>query len=67
MELGPARLSGRMSSDQARLSKLNKNVVLLQRQIQTLDQRIAHLLQKINSKSVDYTKASLFLGKIIHR
>ena len=54
-----------MNLNQARSSKLNKNVVLLQRQIQTLDDRIAHLLEKINSKSVDYTKASLFLGKII--
>ena len=53
-----------MNLNQARSSKLNKNVVLLQRQIQTLDDRIAHLLEKINSKSVDYTKASLFLGKI---
>ena len=50
---------------QTRHSKLKKNVALLQRQIQTLDERIAHLLEKINSKSVDYTKASLFLGKII--
>ena len=53
-----------MTLNQARSSKLNKNVVLLQRQIQTLDDRIAHLLEKINCKSVDYTKASLFLGKI---
>ena len=56
-----------MNVNQTRLSKLNKNVVLLQREIQTLDDRIALLLEKINSKSVDYTKASLFLGKIILR
>ena len=56
-----------MNLNQPSLSKLKKNVALLQRQIQTLDDRIAHLLQKINSKSVDYTKASLFLGKNILR
>ena len=66
MLLSAAR-AGRMNVNQTRLSKLNKNVVLLQREIQTLDDRIALLLEKINSKSVDYTKASLFLGKIILR
>ena len=54
-----------MSLNQVRSSKLKKNVASLQRKIQTLDERIVHLLEKINSKSVDYTKASLFLGKII--
>ena len=54
-----------MTWSETKLTNLNKDVVLLRRQVKNLDDKISQLVEKINSRAVDYTKASLFLGKIV--
>lgn len=53
-----------MTWSETKLTNLNKDVVLLRRQVKNLDDKISQLVEKINARAVDYTKASLFLGKI---
>ena len=53
-----------MTWSETKLTNLNKDVVLLRRQVKNLDDKISQLVEKINSRAVD-TKASLFLGKIV--
>ena len=45
-------------------SEASEDLVMLQRNLTTLDRKISRLVEKINSRAVDYTKASLFLGKV---
>ena len=55
-----------MTWNEKKLSQLSEDVVLLQRNINTLDLKISQLVEKINCRAVDYTQASLYLGNIFH-